>query len=177
MRDKGQISFGVFLIVIGCLFLIGRIFNVSMWSIIWPIGFIGLGVWLLLRQRHIGTDTSVSQRFLGDIKRSGNWQVSDEEFRIFIGDVKLDMMSAQIPTGETRIRIFGFIGDVDITLPKSVGVSVYSNGFLIDAKILGRKEEKFLSSIHQASNNFSSAKRRILVESTFFIGDLTVSQT
>ena len=176
MHNKGQYHFGILLIIIGLIFLICRIFDISVWSLLFPLVFIGIGTWLLLRQRHIGSDTSVSQKLLGDIRREDNWQVTDEEFRIFIGDVNLDMTNADIPSGETRILIFGFIAEVDILLPKGVGVSVSSTGFITDAKVLGRKEEKFFSSIHQTSDNFASAKRKIRLETTFFIGDIKVKQ-
>ena len=176
MQEKGQHHIGILLIIIGLIFLIARILNMNIWSVIWPLGLIGLGMWLLLRQKHIESETSVSQKFLGDIRREGIWQVGDEEIRIFIGDVELDMTRADIPAGETHLRIFGFIGDVDILVPKTVGVSVSSSGFITDAKILGHKEEKFLASIHKTSNGYEKAKTKLRLETTFFIGDLTMKR-
>jgi len=176
MHNRGQYHIGIVLIIIGLLFLIGRMLDVNVWSVIWPLGLIGLGAWLLLRQKHVGSETSVSQRFLGDIHREGAWHVTDEEIRIFIGDVDLDMAQADISTGETNIRIFGFIGDVDILVPKSVGVSISSTGFITDAKVLGQKEEKFLTPLRITSNGYEKAKTKIRLETTFFIGDLTVKQ-
>ena len=176
MHNRGQYHVGVLLIVIGAIFLIARIFDVSVWGIIWPLGLIGVGVWLLFRHRHIDSDTTVNQKFLGDIQRQGAWQVTNEEIRVFIGDIDLDMTQADIPTGETRINVFGFIGDVDILVPKSVGISVASSGFITDAKIMGQKEDKFLGSINKASDNYQKAKQKIKLETTYFINDITVKQ-
>ncbi len=176
MQGKGQHHIGILLIIIGLIFLISRALDLDVWSVLWPLALIGLGVWLLIRQKHLESETSVSQRFFGDIRREGIWQVTDEEVRIFIGDVELDMTQADIPAGETKIRIFGFIGDVDILIPKTVGVSISSNGFITDAMILNHKEEKFLASIHKTSNGYEKAKNKIRLETTFFIGDLTVKQ-
>jgi hypothetical protein len=46
---------------------------------------------------------------------------SQREFWLFFGDVKLDFTQAQLPPGETHIRINGLIGDVDVIAPTDVG--------------------------------------------------------
>lgn len=176
MHSRGQYHMGILLISIGALFLFARILDVSVWSIIFPVSLIGLGVWLLIRQKHVDPDANVSQKFLGDIRREGPWQATDEEFRIFIGDVELDMTQANIPDGETVIRIFGFIGDVNVTIPKGVGITTSSTAFITDAKVLDQKQEKFFTPIQLTSDNYTTIKRKIRLETTFFINDLNVRQ-
>ena len=176
MHSRGQYHIGILLIAIGALFLFARILDVSVWRIIFPGILIGLGVWLLIRQRHVDPDAKVNQKFLGDIRREGTWEVTTEEFRIFIGDVELDMTQANIPDGETAIRIFGFIGDVNVTIPKGVGITTSSTGFIVDAKVLNQKQEKFFTSVQLASDNYTTTKRKILLETTYFINDLNVRQ-
>ena len=176
MHNRGHYHVGIILIVVGVIFLIARILDISIWGIFWPLILMGLGVWLLLRHRTIDPDTSVSQKFIGDIRREGSWQVTNEEIQIFIGDVELDMTRATIPDGMIKIRIFGFIGDVDILVPRDVGLSVSTTGFITDAKVLGHKEDKFLSGIHRTSDNYEKAKQKIQLETNFFINDLTVKQ-
>jgi len=174
MHHRGQYYIGGILIFIGGLFLIARILNISAWGILWPLALVGLGLWLLIRHRHIEPGTTIQHKLFGDIRRKGDWQVIPEELRIFIGDIDLDMTQAQIPQGETTIRLFGFIGDVDVFVPKSVGVTVSSSGLITDGKLLGKREEKFLSSIHATSDNYKTAKKKIRLETTYFIHDVTV---
>ena len=174
MHHRGQYYIGGILIFIGALFLIARILNISAWGILWPLALVGLGLWLLIRHRHIEPDTTIRHKLFGDIRRRGDWQVTHEELRIFIGDIDLDMTQAQIPQGETTIRLFGFIGDVDVFIPKSVGVTVSSSALITDGKLLGKREEKFLSSIHATSDNYKTAKKKIRLETTYFIHDVTV---
>lgn len=176
MHSRGQYHIGILLITIGALFLFARILDVSVWSIIFPGILIGLGVWLLIRQKQVDPDTNVSQRFLGDIRRKGTWQVTNEEFRIFIGDVELDMTQANIPEGETAIRIFGFIGDVNVTIPKGMGITTSSTGFIVDAKVLDQRQEKFFIPVQVTSDNYTATKHKIRLETTFFINDLNVRQ-
>ena len=174
MHHRGQYYLGGILIFVGTLFLIARILDISAWSILWPLALVGLGSWLLIRHRHIEPGTTIRHKLFGDIHRRGDWQVTHEELRIFIGDIELDMTQAQIPQGETTIRLFGFIGDVDVFIPKGVGVSVSSSALIIDSKVLDRREEKFLSTIHATSDNYKTAKKKVRLETTYFIHDVTV---
>ena len=175
MRNRGQLFIGIVLILVGLVFLIGHLFDVNVWAL-WPLGLILLGVWLLLRPRLITSDVVVRQRLLGDIHRDGVWQVADEEIWIGVGDVELDMTRADIPVGETRLRVFGFVGDVDVFVPAGVGVSVSSTAFVTDGRVLGQKRDRFLSTLHLASEDYETAERKIGLETTFFVVDLRVKQ-
>ena len=176
MHNRGQYHIGILLITLGVIFLLARILDISIWGIIWPLGLVGVGIWLILRHKYVDADTSINQKFIGDIRRTGNWEVTNEEIQIFIGDIDLDMTQATIPEGVTQIHTFGFIGDVDVIIPKNVGITVSATGFITDAKIFGGKEDKFFSSIQQASDNYDKAKRKIKLKTHSFIHDLTVKQ-
>lgn len=176
MQHRGQYYVGVLLICLGLIFLIARVFGVNPWSILWPLLLIGLGVWLLVRRKYIPPGTSVSHMFLGDIRREGAWSVSNEEYRIFIGDVELDMTRAKIPAGETTIRVFGFISDINVHLPKSAGISISSSGFITEVKADDRKQEAFFGTAHFTSDNYETARQKIRLETTFFIHEVNVKQ-
>jgi len=176
MRDKWHIYIGGAITLIGLMFLIGSIFKVDVGAFCFPVGLILLGVFLLLRPQLVGPDTSVQLRLLGDVRRSGNWQVAEEEIWIGVGNVKLDMTEADIPVGETRIRVFGFVGDVRLLVPEKVGVSVSSESFFTDARVLGRKRDSFLAPMRFASENYETAERKVQLEMSYFVGNLRVGQ-
>lgn len=46
-RRRGSIFFGVFLLVIGVIFLLGQFLPINIWAIFWPAFLIFLGLWLL----------------------------------------------------------------------------------------------------------------------------------
>ena len=176
MRNQGQLFIGIVLVLVGLMFLIGHLFDINVWAFCWPLGLILLGVWLLLRPQLVSSDTAVRQRLLGDIHRDGVWQVADEEIWIGVGDVDLDMTSADIPVGETRLRVFGFVGDVDVLVPAGVGVSVSSTAFVTDARVLGQKRDRFLAPLHLASEDYETAERKVRLETTFFVVGLKVKR-
>ncbi len=176
MRNSGQLIFAVVVILIGAVLLADSVLDVDVWTLAWPVGIILLGVFLLLRPKLVSTDTSIGYKLLGDIKRRGDWEVSEEEIWIGVGDVRLDMADADIPLGETCIRVLGFVSDVRLYVPQDVGVSVSSNAFYSEVKGLGKKREVFLSTLHVDSDNYEDAERKIRLETSYFVADIKVRQ-
>lgn len=174
MRNQGQLFLGLVIIVIGVALLIGSLFDVDVWTFCWPVGLILFGVWLLFRPRLISSDMAVRQKLIGDIRRSGAWQVTDEEIWIGIGDVKLDMTDAEIPAGETRIRVWNFVGTVKLSVPQDVGVAVSSSAFIVDVRVLGQKREGILTPVHINSDDYEMTERRVRLETTSLVGDVRV---
>jgi lia operon protein LiaF len=177
MRNQGQLIIGSILVLLGLMFLISNLFDIRLGAFCWPSALILLGAWLLLRPRMVAPDTAVVYRIIGNIEREGAWQVSDEEIWSLIGNVELDMSEALIPAGETRIRIYGFAGDVKAIVPADVGVAVSSYAFAASTNVLGQKNDGVLSPVDVTSDNYKAADRRLRLEITFFAGDVKVRQT
>ena len=175
MRNRGQLTLAVLLILAGFLLLVGELFDVDMWAWCWPIGLILVGVWMLLRPPLFGSvGEGVRYRILGDIRRRGAWKVHDEELWIGVGDVDLDLREAHIPAGETRLELHGFVGDITLIVPQDVGVALEVTAFVASIKAFGAKRDAFLSPVRMNSEGYESAERRIRLESTIFVGDIKV---
>jgi len=177
MRSKGQIIFGLVILLIGVSLLIDNLFHISIWSFFWPLTIIALGVWMLLRPRSLAPGAKVRQRLLGDIRRKGEWQVANEDFWVLIGAIKLDMTEAQIPDGETLIRTYGFIGDIKLVLPEGIGISASCTSFVTDAKAFGQKTNNIMSPFEFVSDDYVAAERKVRLECTHFIADLKLRRT
>jgi predicted membrane protein len=174
--NRSAIFFGGTLIAVGLLFLAGNLFNFNVWAVAWPLVLIGLGGWLLLRPRMVTPGTNVDFRFLGEIKRRGAWQVAPEDMTVFVGDIDLDFTQAIIPAGQTRLHISGFVGDVDVIIPKDVGIRVVSSAFVTDIKFMGQKHEGFLSPVEFANPAYATAERKVLLETAWFVGDIKIKE-
>lgn len=174
MRNKGQLFFGGALILFGLMIAISNIFNINLWTVFWPAVLILLGLWLLFRPRLVPEGSGFDVRPFGGQRRSGSWVVADEETWTFIGDTKLDMSEAEIPLGETSIRLYGFIGDVDLRIPEGVGLSVSSIAFLNDTKIFGNKRSQFLLPVEFTTDGYAEAERKVRLDTAFFITDLDI---
>jgi predicted membrane protein len=177
MRNNTQIFIGVAILVIGLVSLIGSIFDVDMGNFLCPTALILVGVWLLVRPRLVSPGTAFTTRLLGDVRRRGEWQVADEEIHLGVGDIKLDMASANIPIGETRIRAFGLVNSIILVVPQEVGVAVSSMAFLTEAKIFGQKHSQFFSAFYLASEEYETAQRKVCLDLTYFVADITIKRT
>jgi lia operon protein LiaF len=144
MRNQNQFYLGIAIVAVGVILLLANIFRIDIGIFCWPMALILLGVFLLLRPRMVDPGTTLTQKFLAEMDRQGEWSVEDEEIWYFVGDVSLDMSEAHIPYGETRLRAVGFVSDLDLRLPQDVGLSVSSTAFVSDTNLLGHKEESFL---------------------------------
>ena len=174
MHNRGQLVFGVILLTLGVLFLIGAVFQINIWEICWPLGFIVVGVWLVARPNLISREKGIEVVLLGELQRRGLWTLRNEEIWLGVGDVNLDLTQAVIPEGETKLNLYGFVGDVDMLIPKTVGAAIRLNGVIIDSELLGHEMDAFLAPVEQTSANYATAPQKVMIEMWGFVVDIKV---
>ncbi len=177
MRNQGLIYIGIVLIVAGILFLVGNVLDINVWAVCFPAGLILLGIFVLLRPSLSGPDTRSEFVLIGELERVGQFDMVDEEVWSFIADSEYDLTKATIPKGETLIRAYSFVNDLEIIVPESVGVAIDSTGFVTELDRPGFDDETyFLAPMHWQSDNYKTADRRVRFELTQFVGDITLRQ-
>jgi predicted membrane protein len=176
IMNRGQLVLGLILVVLGVLFLVGTVFHVDVGAFCWPIGFILVGTWLVLRPRLTQGNGTSDVVLLGDLRRRGKWTVRDGEIWLGVADVDLDFTMADLPPGETRLKFYGFVGDVDLVFPATVGVAVSAVGFVVDTDLFGHDYKTFLTPVEAASPDFSTAACKVRIEMIGFITDLKVKK-
>ena len=176
MRGRGPYILGVFLILIGLLSLLNNLLGIDFGKLFWPLVFIGLGLLIIFRPRMVGPDTDVGIRLFGDIRRGGDWEMKDEEYWSFIGDIKLDLTEANVPPGETKIRAYGFIGDLKLRVPEGLGVAISNMGFITESKMLDKRMGGFLTPVNWESEGYETAEKKIDIEMINFIGGVRVTK-
>mgnify|MGYP000848891837 CR=1 FL=1 len=172
MRNQGQILIGAVLVFLGLIYIISAVFKIDIGAICWPSALILAGIWLLWRPKFSLAGSPIQIDPLCNIRRTGNWPVEPAEIWMFVGDVRLDFTQTEIPIGETAFRIYGFVGDITLVLPEDAHVSVSASAFLNDAKIFGKKQNAFLTTLQYTSPADSSHERSIRSETFFFVCDL-----
>ena len=176
MQNRSQALIGSFLLLLGIGFLLANVLKISLWAFCFPIALILIGVLLLTRPKVFDTSTVSNWYLFGDVKRGSEWTPADEEFWLLVGNTRLDFTQAQLPVGETNIRINGLIGDVDVLVPPEVGVAVSASGLIVDLRTPTDKVDRFLSPANSASLNYASAERKLHLSAAFLIGDIDVLQ-
>jgi lia operon protein LiaF len=175
-NNNGSVVVGIVLIGLGGMFLLSTWLRINLWSFFWPALLIVLGVAILVRSHATPVGTRSEFVLLGDIDREGDWPVTNGETWIGVGDVDLDFTHATVPVGETVLGVRGFVGDVDVIMPQSVGLSVSASGFIINVKRSGREQPVFLGPYHYQSDGYETAERKIRLETSFFVHDLKLKQ-
>lgn len=176
MRTDGRIIVGVGIIVVGLVILVGNLLNVDLGFLCLPAILILLGIGLLLRPWLVSPDTAVRASVFGPIRRSGAWAVADEEIWLFVGDVNLDLSEAEIPPGETTIRVFCLVSSIRLIVPEGIGVSVSPLALLASVKLLGRKRDIFFAQSSMSSEAYEAAERRIRLEPACLVADVSARQ-
>lgn len=177
MRNNSfQILGGGVLVGLGVLFLIGNFTGINFCQFVWPLALIGAGLWVITRTQRREPGMAYQDRVIGEIKREGAWQVQHEHIWLGIGDVDLDLTSASIPAGVTNLKVSGFVGEVDVIVPASVGLKLNASAVAGDISMAGHKEELLFGSTELATPNYASTERRIDLNVMHFAGDIKVRQ-
>ncbi len=117
--------------------------------------------------------------FFGDLHLGHDyWELKPMNISHFIGDTILDLTTAQIPYGETKINVSAFIGDVKIFIPNDmqVEVSVISSSFLGDIRVFDRHESGLMRNLRLETANYGDADKKIKLVVSMFIGDVKVQK-
>ena len=175
MRGRTQVVIGAVIVAWGGLLLVGNLLEINIWAYVWPLFLIGLGIWLLTRSPREGRYTHVV--LLGDQRRRGAWQVRDENLLSLIGDVHLDLSSAEVPVGETTLRMQGFVNSIVVRVPDHVGLAITSTAFVTSAYVFGHKHDYIMTPYEMESDNYSEADRRVRLELLYFVADVKVRRT
>jgi lia operon protein LiaF len=174
--NRTVIFWGLVLVVGGLVLLAGNLFNINVWALFWPVVLIALGVWFLIRPTHSLPGGVTTARFVGEIRRSGPWQVANEEFSQFVGDMRLDMSQAVIQPGETHLRFSGFVGDLTFTVPEGVGVSLAASSFVSEVNLFGQHRSSIFTPVDFSTPGYATAERRLRVEMSYFVVDAKFRQ-
>jgi Cell wall-active antibiotics response 4TMS YvqF len=179
MQNRNQMLVGSFFILCGGAWFVASLLHISFWAICFPLGLILLGVLFLVARPplFVGPTSEGGTHFVGDIVRGGEWSVKNEEFYMFVGDVRLDMTRAQFPAGETTLYVNAFVADIDVSVPSDVAVSLSATSFVADAELNGQRVERFLSGVQMSTPDYATAERKLRLVTTCFVGDVNVKMT
>jgi hypothetical protein len=172
MSWKIQIYLGAFLLVFGLVALLSSVLDVDFFAICFPVGLILLGVFLVVRPSWGFIGPNAKLLLIGDYHRRDEWLVETQEVWSFIGNIRLDLTKAVVPTGESTIRVIGFINDTRLILPENVAISMGSTAFIGTTRFFGNKRDHFFSTIMNESPGYQEAEKKVRLEVLSFISEI-----
>lgn len=179
LRDVLALTVGLYLIALGGLFAIdstgvrelGR-FGLIEGAI--GLALIALGVLSCLAAMRARRFTRRLSRAFGHVRSAGEWRLDDAVVRTVIGDIHLDLRSAELPEGETELTLLCWLGTIQVRVPSHVGLDVEAQAFIGTVDILGVREEGVIRDINVRSDDYETATHRLKLRLSTVIGELMV---
>ncbi len=138
------------------------------------LALIALGVlsWLAaMRARRFARRLS---RAIGHVKSAGEWRLDDAVVRTVIGDIHLDLRSAELPEGETELTLLCWLGTIQVRVPSHVGLEVEAQTFVGTVDALGVREEGLFRDISIHTEDYRTARHRLKLRVSTVIGEVLV---
>ncbi len=179
LRDVLGLTVGLYLVAVGGLFALDStgVRDIGGGGLV--EGAIGLALialgtlsWLAaMRARRFARRLSMA---IGHVKSAGEWRVDDAVVRTVIGDIHLDLRSAQLPEGETELTLLCWLGTITVRVPSHVGVDVEAQTFVGTVDALGVREEGVIRDISVRSPDYERATHRLRLRVSTVIGEVLV---
>ncbi len=176
MKNKTAILIGSILIIMGIFSMIDILFKINLWSLIFPLILIGLGLLIIFRPKTLPEGNNFIFRFINETDKFHPWTVEPAEYWSFVGEMKLDFSQAIIPEGETFINVYSFVNDLDIILPTDAGLKLKARGFVHDTKVLGQKADQLLAAFEYETLDYKSQTRKINIQTLSFVSEVEIKE-
>ena len=180
VKDKRQLLIGGVLILLGLIFLLNTlgIAHVDLGDVIVTLIALALIFWgarLILRARRGRPLARRRGRLLGDLDlRIRGTVTEDLGAHVGLGELRLDLTEAEVAPGEHTIHLWGWLGDIEVQLPRDLAAEVHGEVVLGSLQLLGRSSEGFFLEDQAISTDYQAAEARLRILAHLWIGDLKV---
>ena len=176
MKNKSAVLIGSALIILGAFSIIDILFDINLWSFIFPLILIGLGVLILLRPKTTPEGSNYLFRFINESDKLHSWTVEPAEYWSFVGNMNLDFSEAIIPEGETFINMVSFVNELDIILPTDSGFKLKARGFVHDTNVKDNKEDHLLAVFEYETPDYKNQTRKINIQTLSFVSEVEIKE-
>ena len=191
---SGELFCGFLLISLGVVFLLDKLDILDIgefFRIFWPVILIVIGLRLILNRNAGGSAESNKETLIqndeqsvkyskvfGDVKlRLESQDFNGGSISIMIGEIDLDLSKSNVKEGEKILTLHGVIGDISVTLPKTLKVSVKANVTIGDIKILDTTDDGFFINRTYQSEGYETAKKKLNISISQVIGDIEIRRS
>ncbi len=124
---------------------------------------------------HVEAGKLKYSKFIGDMQIDcNNVQLQNVEISMFMGDLQVNLRGGKLSPGLNRMIISGFVGDVQIFVPKAMPVYAHCSGFAGDLDVMGRRTSGFGNTMDAQTESYEAAEARLYIAASHFIGDVRV---
>ncbi|MFA9555824.1 cell wall-active antibiotics response protein LiaF [Evansella sp. AB-rgal1] len=113
--------------------------------------------------------------FLGEISLGKQpFELDGADISLSIGDIDIDLTKAILKEGENYLDIRGWIGDVEILVPRDMPIQAIVNVKLGEVKLFDDQYSGTGKNASYTSSNFHDAEKKVILHVNLNIGDVEV---
>lgn len=169
---------GGLLVLLGVLLLLaalGVLGAGAAWGIFWAVVLIVAGAVVLLRRGSRSVRSVRSGAAVGEIRMGDTpWDFHDMETNMAAGQMRVDLSKARVPQGETRLKVKGGMGKIEILVPASLAISVQAEVGAGSITILGNKADGVGRQLQFVSPGYESADKKVKMDLSLMMGETLV---
>jgi len=125
-----NVGSGIFFIAFGTFFLLVRlrIFDRMVWSYLWPLAIIAVGVWILVRpawhpDKKKAAEMTADDLDINQVFSSSSRKIEAQSFRggkadVVFGSAELDLRGARLAGGQATLVLSAVFGGIEVTVPR-----------------------------------------------------------
>lgn len=125
-----NVGSGIFFIAFGAFFLLVRlrIFDRMVWSFLWPLAIIAVGVWILIRPawrpdrkkaaEMTADDLDISQVFSGSSRKIESQNFRGGKADVVFGSAEIDLRGARLSGGQATLILSAVFGGIEVYVPR-----------------------------------------------------------
>jgi len=179
LSDVLPITVGTYLVLLGAIFLLDstgvRPLGVAgLLGAAFGLAFVALGVLAFLAAWRVRRFSRRLRRAIGHVQGASGMRVQDAVISTVLGDISLDLRDADLPEGETELRVLCWIGAVHVRVPHDVGVDATAQAIVGAVEVLGNRDEGFARDLHQRTEGYERFERRLRLQLSTVIGEVLV---
>ncbi len=125
-----NVGAGIFFIAFGVFFLLVRlrVFDRMVWSYLWPLAIIAVGVWILVRPawrpdkkkaaEMTAEDLDISQVFSASSRKIESQSFRGGKTDVVFGSAELDLRGARLAGGQATLVLSAVFGGIEVYVPR-----------------------------------------------------------
>ncbi len=112
-------------------------------------------------------------RFAGDVRLGGpTWRVENSHIFQAVGEVHLDLTTARLPEGTTRLHVGMWAGEITVDVPTDLGVRAEGELWAGDLELLDHRAEGIGPRLVVESDGFAESPRRVHLTFDMLAGEV-----
>jgi lia operon protein LiaF len=198
-----SLLFGIMVLILGVVFQLNRLDVIEpiswslIWNIIWPLAIIYIGIRLLFGRRwftsryvytkqdhswdsdeyEYGHSLKDRSFFAGSVRLGRKpWQLEDTVISMFAGEIDLDLTTAILEDGETRVMLKGFAGEITIYIPEDLPVQVDSKVLAGEINVFDQDQSGISREINYTSYDYDIADKKLHLVIYMTFGEINIKR-